>query len=160
MSLLASNLAFAKEKAKEFAGKKSTFLAVRNLYERDGMDPAVRALREMASQPDGHFTLHPELDSFAYRLMLAGKLDDAQKMMEALAEIFPDKDNAFDSLGELFLRRNDKDRAAQCFQKALELNPNNRNAEAQLKTTWIAILPPSLSRGASGMSWRRKRAKS
>ena len=133
MALLAGNLAFVDEKAKEFAGKSSTLFAVRDVHQREGMTAAVRALREMAGKPEAFYTLHPELDTYAYRLMLGDKPTEAQIMMETLAELFPQNDVAFDSLGELYLRMNDKDRAAKNFQKALELNPDNRNASVQLE---------------------------
>jgi tetratricopeptide (TPR) repeat protein len=48
-------------------------------------------------------------------------------------ELFPDSANAFDNLGEAYLTLGDKDNAILSYQKSLQLNPKNKNAETILK---------------------------
>jgi cytochrome c-type biogenesis protein CcmH/NrfG len=49
-----------------------------------------------------------------------------------LAEIFPDVSMAHDSLGEVYMRMDNKELAIQSFEKSLELDAGNRNAVARL----------------------------
>ena len=131
---LKSKVEYVKEKEQEFAGKESAFHAFKKVIGDKSIDEACEKLRAMHSRPDGYYILHPEIDQFAYRLMLDGKLDDALKIMKVLSELFPDSGMAFDSLGEAYLRKGDKDLALANFQKSLELDPKNRNAEEKLKS--------------------------
>ena len=82
--------------------------------------------------PDHYFMLHPELDTFAYRLMLDDKLDDALKIFLVLAELFPEADVAFDSLGEVYIRLDKKEDAIKSFEAALRLNTDNQNSARRL----------------------------
>jgi len=50
-----------------------------------------KKLECVKAKPDKHNTLHPEIDQFAYRLMLDEKLDEALAIFVVLAEMFPDK---------------------------------------------------------------------
>jgi tetratricopeptide (TPR) repeat protein len=54
-----------------------------------------------------------------------------------LAGLFPHSDIAFDSLEEAYIRKEDKAKAIASFEKSLELNPDNRNAQNKLKQLQI-----------------------
>jgi len=47
---------------------------------------------------------------------------------------FPMSANAFDSLGEAYMKNGDKKRAIENYEKSLELDPQNNNAREMLKT--------------------------
>lgn len=47
--------------------------------------------------------------------------------------MFPNGANTYDSLGEAYLRNNDRDLAIKNYKKSLELNPKNANAIEVLK---------------------------
>jgi tetratricopeptide (TPR) repeat protein len=66
--------------------------------------------------------------------MLDEKLDAALSFFAILAELFPESNLVFDSLGEVYMRKGDKDKGIQSFEKSLALNPDNRNAAQQLKS--------------------------
>ena len=70
-------------------------------------------------------------------MMLDGKNDEALQIFEVLAELFPDSDVAYDSLGEAYMRKGSIEKAIVCFKKSLELNPDNRNAQDKLKELQI-----------------------
>ena len=61
------------------------------------------------------------------------QLDDALAIFLVLAELFPESDVAFDSLGEVYQRLGDNAAAIASFEKALELNPENGNAAEKLR---------------------------
>jgi glyoxylase-like metal-dependent hydrolase (beta-lactamase superfamily II) len=133
LSRLDSTRTFIAEQQTRFAGRGSALDVFRGLYEAQGTEVALERLREMNGQPDRYYVLHPEFDTYAYRLMLADELDDARAMFLVLAELFPESDVAFDSLGEVYMRLGDNEAAIASFEKALELNPENGNAAEKLR---------------------------
>ena len=125
---------FVRNQQKLYAGKESAFTAFKAIHERAGVDEAVAALRRFRSEPRRYFVLHLEIDTYAYRLMNGGRLDDALKIFTVLAEYFPEDWQSFDSLGEVQLRLGQTKQAAESFLKSLALDPTNRNAIEKLKT--------------------------
>lgn len=126
-------LAAAEAVAPKYAGKTSALTRMKEAYEQQGAEAAVAALKDIHIAPDRYFMLHPELDTYAYRLMLDDDLDDALKIFLTLAELFPEADVAFDSLGEVYVRLEKKDEAIKSFEAALRLNPDNQNSARRLQ---------------------------
>jgi len=133
LSLLEDHLKTIREKQKEFAGRESALLTFKKEYETNGLANAVKLNRKLFSDSTHYYFLHPEFDQFAYRLMLDNKLSDALEMFTQLAGFFPESYIAFDSLGEVYLRMDQKDKARDSFKKSLALNPDNDNAKNQLE---------------------------
>jgi tetratricopeptide (TPR) repeat protein len=46
---------------------------------------------------------------------------------------FPKSANAYDSLGEAFMIKGDKDQAIKNYKKSLKLDPNNQNATRMIR---------------------------
>jgi CubicO group peptidase (beta-lactamase class C family) len=69
-----------------------------------------------------------------YGVMEQGKLLQALEIMKINAELFPNSWNAFDSLGELYLKNGDKENAKLNYKKSLEINPQNDNAKKALES--------------------------
>jgi len=46
---------------------------------------------------------------------------------------YPESYNAYDSLGEAYMRAGEKDFAIRNYEKSLELNPKNENAKKMLE---------------------------
>ena len=132
LSHLDSTIAFIAEQQGHFANKESALSFLRTVQEQSGLDAALQRLRGMHDHPEQFFVLHPELDQHAYRMMLAGELEDALAIFLVLAELFPESDVAFDSLGEVYVRLENSEAAVSSFRQALELNPENGNAARRL----------------------------
>ena len=131
ISLLEKNLKIISEKEKEFKGKKSAFFEFKNVYETKGLEASIQKMKELKSDSHYYF-LHPEFDTYAYLLMKQDKLSDALEIFTLLAEFFPESYIAFDSLGEAYLRKGDKEKAKKYFSRSLELNPKNENARKRI----------------------------
>jgi len=58
---------------------------------------------------------------------------EALDVFKLNTELFPNSANAFDSLGEAYLTLGDKENAIMSYRESLQLNPQNKNAEAKLK---------------------------
>ena len=62
-----------------------------------------------------------------------GREEEALEVFKMNVSLFPKSANAYDSLGEAYLNRDDPESAIRCYKKSLELNPKNTNAAEQLK---------------------------
>ncbi|HEX6717812.1 MAG TPA: serine hydrolase [Pyrinomonadaceae bacterium] len=70
------------------------------------------------------------LNNVAYQLAGAGLVDEALTLLRAAIELYPKEANLYDSVGEFQLRKGDKVKALESYQKALEIDPNFSNAAA------------------------------
>lgn len=70
-----------------------------------------------------------ELNQAGYALLQADKMDEAIVAFELNTELHPKSSNTFDSLGEAYYLKKDFEKALIYYRTALELNPNNENAQ-------------------------------
>lgn len=69
------------------------------------------------------------LNLAGYQYLNQEKFDDAIKVFSLNVNLFPSSWNAYDSLGEAYLKAGKKDLAIENYKKSVELNPNNVNAQ-------------------------------
>jgi len=77
-----------------------------------------------------------ELNVYGYQLINQGQNDKAIEMLTLNTQRFPKSANAWDSLGEAYALKGDKDNAIKNFKKSLSLNPAanvKANSEKYLK---------------------------
>ncbi|HJW29241.1 MAG TPA: DUF2911 domain-containing protein [Saprospiraceae bacterium] len=77
-----------------------------------------------------------ELNAYGYQLLNQNKFDDAIAILKTNAERHPESANAWDSLGEAYALKGDKDNAIKNFKKSLSMNPPENvrlNSEKYLK---------------------------
>jgi CubicO group peptidase (beta-lactamase class C family) len=84
-----------------------------------------------AKAPPGR--LPPLLGRVGYGMLLSGKHADAQKMLKAHLELFPDDADAHDNLGEAYFKAGSKQEAIASFKRCLELDPKNTHAVEMLE---------------------------
>ena len=133
ISLLAENMALINEKKVMFAGKESAFMLFKEEYENRGLEASLTRMKDLKAKDEDYFFLHPEFDTYAFRLMINDNLVDAREIFTLLADLFPDSYIAFDSLGEVCLRLEDNENAKKNFTRSLELNRENDNARNKLE---------------------------
>ncbi len=102
---------------------------------RNGLDAAL-AVHEELKEKRGEY-----VDINEYLLNQRGhQLLDANRYIEAIAlfqinvALFPDSWNAYDSLGEAYLKARQIELAIKSYEKSLVLNPENRNAARILES--------------------------
>jgi tetratricopeptide (TPR) repeat protein len=99
-----------------------------------GVDAAVKQYHDLkAAQPTTYNFDEDELNSLGYRLLNAKKFSDAIRIFQLNVEAYPQSSNVYDSLGEAYMNSGNKPLAIANYQKAVELNPKNRNAKAYLQ---------------------------
>jgi CubicO group peptidase (beta-lactamase class C family) len=75
-----------------------------------------------------------EFNLLGYELLDGeNKIDDALEIFKLNTQLYPTSSNTFDSLGEAYLKKGDKEAARASYQKAVELDPSNLNAAKILK---------------------------
>lgn len=84
--------------------------------------------------PDGLLFDESVLNWLGYHFLYWwGREEEALEIFKLNASLFPESANAFDSLGEAYIMRGDTESAIRCYEKSLELNPDNANAAQILK---------------------------
>ena len=120
----------------DFRGGKgilATLDAFRAELGRQGFDhaPAIYAAM-LKEQPD--FKLDEGVViPWAYDLMGENHLSEATDLFKLDVQLFPGSWNAYDSLGEAYMKAAQKPLAIDNYKKSLELNPANDNAKEKLK---------------------------
>ncbi len=74
-----------------------------------------------------------DIDRLGYEALDRKEFPLAVAVFKHNAEAFPESANAFDSLGEAYLRSGDKDKARESSRKALALDPNLASAKQALE---------------------------
>jgi len=73
------------------------------------------------------------LNNSGYALMGSKKMEDAILLFRKNVELHPDSWNAYDSLGEAYMKHGDKELAVKNYRKSVDLKPTNENGLAALK---------------------------
>ena len=73
------------------------------------------------------------LNQLGYMLLGDGQVQDAILVFERNAQEYPQSANAYDSLGEAYMKAGEKDLAIVNYKKSLQLDPGNQNAVGLLK---------------------------
>jgi glyoxylase-like metal-dependent hydrolase (beta-lactamase superfamily II) len=89
-------------------------------------------LRIRQESPAGYVYGVNELNNLGYHLLWRNRLDDAIEIFRLNIEAYPDNANTYDSMGEAYMTRGDKELAITYYEKSLELDPSNQNACAML----------------------------
>jgi hypothetical protein len=74
------------------------------------------------------------VNSLGYELLAAGRVDQAIAVFRSNAAAYPRSANAYDSLGEAYRTKGDREAAIQSYEKALTLDPSLRSAIDALRT--------------------------
>jgi tetratricopeptide (TPR) repeat protein len=72
------------------------------------------------------------LNVMGYGFLQNGKIADAVSIFKLNTNLYPAYANGYDSLGEAYLKANDKKNAIRAYQKALELDPQMKSAQEAL----------------------------
>ena len=85
-----------------------------------------RELRKTSA--DAYDFREADLNTVGYRLLTRGRVDDAIEVFKLNVEMYPKSANPYDSLGEAYAVKGDKELALKNYRKSVELDPNNKNA--------------------------------
>jgi hypothetical protein len=108
--------------------------ALMDLVLADSIPKAISKYHELKkNNPNDYNFKESQLNSFGYQLLQVGKVDLALAMLKLNAESYPESANVYDSLGEAYMIKGNKDDAITNYEKSLKLNPKNKNAADNIK---------------------------
>ncbi len=80
-----------------------------------------------------NFENEDELTMYGYSMLWENKVTEAIEIFKLIALEFPNSANAYDSLGEAYLKNGDTELSLKNYEKSLAMNPDNFNAEDQIE---------------------------
>jgi CubicO group peptidase (beta-lactamase class C family) len=99
-----------------------------------GIQAAVQMYESLRATNDGYYDFgESELNTLGYQLLGDHKTNEAVEIFKLNTTSYPTSSNAFDSLGEAYLKSGNKELATKNYQKAIELDPGNLHARNVLK---------------------------
>ena len=104
----------------------------KTLRER-GVDACIAQYRKLKTTYPKEYMLENFLNSLGYEELSDSHIQEAIKLLALNAEMYPNSDNVYDSLGEAYMDAGNKNEAIKNYKKSISLNPLNRNAVRMLK---------------------------
>lgn len=89
--------------------------------------------RGLAQQLRNDVGRETDLNSCGYVLLMRNDVTEAINVFRININLFPQSPNCFDSLGEAYLIAGMKAESKACYERVLELDPQNSNAKTQLE---------------------------
>lgn len=105
-------------------------------YKKAGLDSAFSRYDKLKKQYYGSAVYdfgNRSLLSFASKVMEDGNLDAAITIGRKNCDLFPDYTWSFVFIGEAYIKKGSKDDAIKSYEKAIQVDPNNRYASQQLQ---------------------------
>jgi tetratricopeptide (TPR) repeat protein len=106
------------------------------VYEKSGIDSTVARytmLRERFYGAGSYDFSERSLNEFGVSLMEKGRHDDAVRIYQLNVQQNPNSSFAYSSLADAYAAAGNKDLAIQNYEKAVQLDPRNREADQKLK---------------------------
>ena len=91
-----------------------------------GVDLMLKKYREFKNDPATRsINTEADLNALGYELLQTNRFDEALAVFKLNVESYAQSANAFDSLGDAYMKRGDKELAIKSYKRALELNPHS-----------------------------------
>lgn len=110
-------------------------IEMHRIIESKGIDQAVIRYNELKQNDEESYNFsESQLNDLGYFYLTDEKsVNNAIKIFKLNVKSFPDSFNPYDSLGEAYMINKDYALAIKNYEKSIELNPNNTNAELMIK---------------------------
>lgn len=112
----------------------SPLIQIGRTYVKEGFAAALQqywALKK--ASPGTQITQEPFLNNLGYALLRMNKTDEAIRVFQMNVEFFPDSFNVYDSLGEAYKKKGEKEKAIENYRISIKLNPENEGGKLALK---------------------------
>ncbi len=105
-----------------------------NAVREHGIERTLDWVRGMTSNPRCDLLQEDVLNRLGYQfLYFWGQTEEAVAIFELNAELHPESANVYDSLGEGYLFKGEREQAVGNYRKSLQLDPSNENAKGMLR---------------------------
>ena len=133
------NIMSSEKKGEKYFARKATPLPPNSvdfmkIVKEKGVNEAKQIYTDVRSR-DNNWRLFQEntMINYGYKLIAENNIDDAIELFNLVLNDFPDSWNIFDSLGEAWFIKGDKEKARKYLEKSVELLPQNTHAIELLK---------------------------
>lgn len=117
-----------------FDSRKSIAATLSGTIASRGIEEAVKQYHDLeAAEPASYDFDERELNTLGYTLIRTHKLKDAIRIFQLNVQAYPHSSNVYDSLAEAYMDDGDRTQSIANYQKALQLNPDNRGAALSLQ---------------------------
>ena len=114
--------------------KRSAVYRIEQEIKKNGIQAGLKKYESIRSDPNNKLYFEEnEFNGLGYRLIGAGKLNEAIEIFNLNVKLYPKSANVYDSLGEAYMKSGETEKAIKSYKKSLELNPKNNNAREMLK---------------------------
>lgn len=112
--------------------KKSLAKEVRSKIQKEGIKAGLM-FYEANKNVEQYEVTEAHFNSLGYQLLGKKKIDDAIAIFEINVKAFPNSSNVYDSLGEAYMKKGNKELAIKNYEKSLALDASNDNAKKMLE---------------------------
>jgi 3-oxoadipate enol-lactonase len=105
-----------------------------SMIEKKGVEFAVEFyMKKIKENPDKKYFTEERLNELGYKYLYEGRVIEAIDLFKLNVTGYPKSSNVYDSLGEAYMEKGEKELAIKNYEKSLELNPENQNAVIKLE---------------------------
>lgn len=114
--------------------KRSIARLLQTTIQEKSVDAAITQYRDLKAKnaQDYQFS-EGELNLLGYNLLRNGRTDDAIAIFKLNVESFPESANPYDSLGEAYAAKGEKELAIKNYARSIQINPANVNGIKKLQ---------------------------
>ena len=107
--------------------------ALLNTISEKGVKSAIKLYWNLKKKAPNFYIFNEDmLNYLGYNLLSQDLINEAIEIFKLNTKVYPESGNAYDSLGEAYMKNGDNDMAIQNYTKSLELDPRNNNAKEML----------------------------
>lgn len=112
--------------------KRSIAFELLDVLSEKGPEAGIETYKKLKSDPTYGFK-EGDINNAGYQLLQTGKKKEAIEIFKINVEAFPKSGNAYDSLGEAYLKDGNTKLAIVNYKKSIELDPANENGKKILE---------------------------
>lgn len=107
---------------------------LRTVIDSKGIQKGIETYHQLKKEQADKFEFaETELNNLGYAYLSENKVDEAIAVLQLNIEAYPTAFNVYDSMGEAYQKKGDKEKAITNYKKSVEINPANDNGIQQLK---------------------------
>lgn len=120
--------------------KPSIAKKLKTVIDNKGIQKGIATYHQLKKEQADKFEFaETELNTLGYAYLGENKIDEAIALFKLNIEAYPKAFNVYDSMGEAYQKKGNKEKAIANYQKSVELNPANDNGIQQLKALGVDI---------------------
>lgn len=112
--------------------KKSMALELLDVFSTKGLATGIDTYQKLKKDPT-YGIKEGDINNAGYQLLQTGKTKEAIEVFKINVETFPKSGNAYDSLGEAYVKDGNTKLAIENYKKSVELDPTNENGKKVLE---------------------------